>query len=471
MNQIKPLVNSIANQPANPLAKLTDQELELRLKDLATKERKILHAILEHIKEFETRKLYLARAYSSVFEYLVKELGYSNSAAMRRLEAARLLRDVPIVAEKIKEGSINLSQIGELSRALKEKEKLMGDKFTCEVKAELVHSISGKTTKETQKELAVALDIPVHEFEKQRMQQDETLRIEITLNKAQLEKLQHCKNLASHLLMQNFYGDSSWATLFKVLADQYLNKRKMNQKSSLAVSNKESNEIEKGTPGIGKASMGKDSLSNSVQIPLVEVEVEAGARTDLVETPFARFEVLKNLLGTTVEEIEKPAILVETPFKGSEMASLESETQANQNEMCVANSSNFTSSEMKDSHFTEIVYSTGVSCDNSCGPIGASSKWDSSPAIPNPIADAAIHNRIYKKVTPLLRRTVLLRDGCCQYLDALTGKKCGSKFGLEVDHKTSQWAGGKHTLANLHTLCRKHNSYKYSLESGVCLLS
>ena len=150
MNQIKPIVSTIAST----LAKLNDQELELRLKDLATKERKILHVILEHIKEFETRKLYLARAYSSVFEYLVKELGYSNSAAMRRLEAARLLRDVPIVAEKIKEGSINLSQIGELSRALKEKEKFTGDKVSREVQAELVCSISGKTTKETQKENA-----------------------------------------------------------------------------------------------------------------------------------------------------------------------------------------------------------------------------------------------------------------------------------------------------------------------------
>ncbi len=414
MNQIKPLVNSIANQPAKPLAKLTDQELEMRLRDLATKERKILHVILEHIKEFESRKLYLARAYTSVFEYLVKELGYSNSAAMRRLEAARLLREVPIVAEKIKEGSINLSQIGELSRALKEKEKITGAKVCREIKAELVSSISGKSTKETQKELAVALDIPVYDFEKQKIQQDDSLRIEITLNKAQLEKLQQCKNLTSHLLMQNFNGDSSWATLFEVLADQYLNKRKMNRKSSLAGAEKESLELK-------KASL------------------------------------------------------------GAKAASLEPETQANRIEMGGANSSNLTSIEMKDSHFSEIVFSACISSDISSGSIGGSSiggstiggnpKYDSTSPISTPIADAAIHNRIYKNVTPLLRRTVLLRDGCCQFLDSLTGKRCGSKFSLEVDHKTSQWAGGKHMLANLHTLCREHNSYKYSLESGVRTLS
>jgi hypothetical protein len=298
----------------NPLTKLTNHELELRLKELASKERKLLHVILEHIKEFESRKLHLARAYSSVFEYLVKELGYSNSAAMRRLEAARLLRDVPVVAQKIQEGSVNLSQIGELSRALKEKEKISGDKVSSAIKADLVFAICGKTTKETQKELAVALDIPVQEYEREKVQQDQSCRIEITLSKDQLEKFGQCRDLAAHLLMQNFGNDTSWASLFEVLADQYLAKKK----------------------------------------PL------------------------------TV-----------------------------------------------------------------------------------PIAASAMDGRIYKRATPVLKRAILNRDGCCQYRDPISGKQCQSKFGLEVDHKTSQWAGGLHSVENLRVLCRTHNVFKYQLESGI----
>ncbi len=341
-------MSAFINSPVNPVEKLTNHELELQLRDLASKERKLLHVILEHIKEFENRKLYLARAYSSVFEYLVKELGYSNSAAMRRIEAARLLREVPVVAQKIQEGTLNLSQIGELSRALKEKEKITGDKISTEVKADLVFSISGKTTQETQKELAVALDIPAQDFEKQKVQQDQSLRIEITLSKGQLEKLQQCKDLAAHLFMQNCNNQASWSTLFEILADQYLNKKKMTLKPN---------------PRIKAPPRAIEAISKSVQ--------------------------------------------------------------------------------------------------------ATESSADSSVSIHAPIADAAIRSRIYKKVTPLLRSTVLLRDGCCQYLDPATGKRCHSKFGLEVDHKTSQWAGGQHTLTNLQTLCRKHNSYKYSLESGI----
>ncbi|MGZ3772009.1 MAG: hypothetical protein ACXVCR_19840, partial [Bdellovibrio sp.] len=134
----------------NSLSKINNNDLENSLKNLVAKERKLLHLILEHIKEIDTRKIYLERAYSSMYEYLVKELGYSGSAAMRRLEAARLLRDVPNISEKIQEGSLNLSQIGELSKMVKEKERTTGEKILPGKKTELVAMIAGKTTLETQ---------------------------------------------------------------------------------------------------------------------------------------------------------------------------------------------------------------------------------------------------------------------------------------------------------------------------------
>lgn len=57
-----------------------------------------------------------------------------------------------------------------------------------------------------------------------------------------------------------------------------------------------------------------------------------------------------------------------------------------------------------------------------------------------------------------LRRRVWARDkGCCSYRDPRTGKICGSRFGLEVDH-IEPWAkGGKTVESNLRLLCRTHN--------------
>ncbi|MGZ3826039.1 MAG: hypothetical protein ACXVCR_13865 [Bdellovibrio sp.] len=200
----------------NPLSKISNSDLEFQLKNLVAKERKLLHVILEHIKEVDLRKIYLERAYSSLYEYLVKELGYSGSAAMRRLEAARLLKEVPTLAEKIQDGSVNLSQIGELSRALKEKEKTCGMKVSCAQKEELVAVIMGRTTQETQKELSLALDVQPKKQDSQRMQQDESIRLEITLTKEQYQKLMNCKDLAAASLF-HMQKDSSLGSLIEVL--------------------------------------------------------------------------------------------------------------------------------------------------------------------------------------------------------------------------------------------------------------
>ncbi|MGZ3792766.1 MAG: HNH endonuclease [Bdellovibrio sp.] len=208
----------------NPLSKISNSDLEFQLKNLVAKERKLLHVILEHIKEVDVRKIYLERAYSSLYEYLIKELGYSGSAAMRRLEAARLLKEVPTLAEKIQEGSVNLSQIGELSRAIKEKEKTCGMKVSSAQKEELVAIITGKTTQETQKELSFVLDAQPKKHDSQRMQQDESIRLEITLTKEQYQKLMNCKDLAAVSLFQ-VYKDSSLGSLIEALADQYLAKK------------------------------------------------------------------------------------------------------------------------------------------------------------------------------------------------------------------------------------------------------
>ncbi|XGC81115.1 HNH endonuclease [Bdellovibrio bacteriovorus] len=208
----------------NPLSRLSNRELENSLKDLVQKERKLLHVILEHIREIDARKLYLEKAYSSIYEYLTKELGYSGSAAMRRLEAARLLREVPTVATRIQEGTLNLSQIGELSRAIKEKEKISGSRVSSLHKQELVAVVVGKTTQETQQALSQALDLPLKEYDIQKVQKDESVRIEVTLSKEQYEKLMSCKDLAAHLLLQEG-GSTSIAEVIEFLADQYLDKK------------------------------------------------------------------------------------------------------------------------------------------------------------------------------------------------------------------------------------------------------
>ena len=213
----------------NALSKLNNFELESSLKNLVNKERHLLHVILEHIKEVDTRKLFLERAYPSMYEYLVKELHYSGSAAMRRLEAARLLKQLPEMSVSIQDGSLNLTQIGELSKAIKEKEKVSDTKISALQKAELVAMISGKSSRDTQRDLAQALDIPVTTYDRQRVQQDESVRLEITISKELFEKLNRCRDLASHQIA-NEADSYSFSALFEVLANNYLKKTQVREK-------------------------------------------------------------------------------------------------------------------------------------------------------------------------------------------------------------------------------------------------
>lgn len=214
--------------------KLSNEELEIRLKDFVKKERFLLHIILDHIKEVDRRKLYLERAYPSLFEYLVKELGYSNSAAMRRQEAARLMSELPELGQKIQNGLVNLTQIGELARALKQKRKLEsgienqnGAPLLTETeKSQLVSAIQGKSAQETQQIISKTLDLPIQTYDRQRLQQDESVRIEITLTKEQYAKLVNCKENATHSLQQKG-EDLNWASVLNLLADNYLRKKKI----------------------------------------------------------------------------------------------------------------------------------------------------------------------------------------------------------------------------------------------------
>jgi hypothetical protein len=74
-------------------------------KNRVAEERRLLHQILLLIIEIDQRKLYLPMACSSLFAYLVTLIGYSPASAQRRIDAARMMQQVPELGKKIEEGS------------------------------------------------------------------------------------------------------------------------------------------------------------------------------------------------------------------------------------------------------------------------------------------------------------------------------------------------------------------------------
>ncbi len=80
-------------------------------------ERHLQGAVIDHLAEIDARGLYLRRGCSSLFDYAVRELGYSDAAAGRRIGAVRLCADQPDARERLRDGSLTLSAAAELQWA------------------------------------------------------------------------------------------------------------------------------------------------------------------------------------------------------------------------------------------------------------------------------------------------------------------------------------------------------------------
>ena len=108
-----------ATRPAitSTVGALSDRELLRETRNLVRHERHLQGAIIDHLAEIEARGLYLERGFSSLFDYAVRELGYSDAAAARRIGAMRLCADQPDAREGLRDGSLTLSAAAELQWA------------------------------------------------------------------------------------------------------------------------------------------------------------------------------------------------------------------------------------------------------------------------------------------------------------------------------------------------------------------
>ena len=76
-----------------------------------TTERKSTLNVLPYLAEIDRRKAYLEYDCESMIKFCTKEFKYSETAAIRRVKAARLLRDVPSILPALKEGKLNLTTL------------------------------------------------------------------------------------------------------------------------------------------------------------------------------------------------------------------------------------------------------------------------------------------------------------------------------------------------------------------------
>jgi hypothetical protein len=90
------------------LTHLDDETLLRGFESLLACDRRTTAQLLAHIGEIDARHLYLRAGFESMQAYCVRKLHLSTDAAAKRLQVARLVRELPVLFEAIADGRLHL---------------------------------------------------------------------------------------------------------------------------------------------------------------------------------------------------------------------------------------------------------------------------------------------------------------------------------------------------------------------------
>ncbi len=200
------------------LKSVPDAQLLSEAKHLATEERRIGIAVLHHLQEIDSRKLYAALGFSSLFQYCVKELSYSEGGAYRRISAMKLLREVPQYESKLKAGAVTVATLSKVQSFLVQEKRLLGKKYSKDDKLKLLATVEGKSAKQTDRVLAT-LSPELPKPDKETILNDREIEVRFTTNPEVMRKLERLKNILGHQSKFQTYSE-----LFEKLADIALRK-------------------------------------------------------------------------------------------------------------------------------------------------------------------------------------------------------------------------------------------------------
>lgn len=172
------------------LRHLTDKQLLKDTEFLVKNERAMSTKILHHLKEIDRRKLYCDLKYSSLYEYCVKVLKLTEASAQRRIQAARLLADLPEIEARIESGALSITNLANASSFFK-KQEIHSE---AERKGVLLQ-LENLSTRDCEKKLfqITGEEIPAREIEKRIS--DKKVQVSMVLTDQTLQKMEKLRGL------------------------------------------------------------------------------------------------------------------------------------------------------------------------------------------------------------------------------------------------------------------------------------
>jgi 5-methylcytosine-specific restriction endonuclease McrA len=178
------------------LVQLSDRELHLETQTLVSQERQILTKILHHLREIERRRLFADFGCTSLFDYAVKMLGYSEGQAQRRIQAMRLMKEIPEIEKKIVDGSLNLSNIAQAQTAFNEMKRQSNNQpVTQSRKKEVLSNLENMSAREGQRQLLKMLPEAALPKEREREVGNDQTEIKFLVDENLKNKLEEIRSL------------------------------------------------------------------------------------------------------------------------------------------------------------------------------------------------------------------------------------------------------------------------------------
>lgn len=224
---------------------LSDPDLIQSLKSAVAEERRQTTLVLDLLREVDRRRLYADYGYSSLWEFCVRELKYSEGAASRRIASMRLVRELPDLKQDILSGKQTLSNLMTAQRFFRvEKDYTPLSK---ERKLEILKTLENKTARDCQKELLKISSDPlqISKPEKTREIDEEHTELKLVVSNSLMSKLKRLREIRSHA-----DPTLSYVELLNYLADEALKK------------------FEKSTTPISPPTSAVGKSDTSVRIPL-----------------------------------------------------------------------------------------------------------------------------------------------------------------------------------------------------------
>ncbi len=168
---------------------LSNETLHEKTVIAAKTEKSATFALLEFLAEVDVRRLYSERGYSTLWLYVHKALGYSESCASERVSAVTLMRAVPEVKEKIQAEELTLTSAIKLAAFVKREECLP------EKTVEILGRISGVSTRKAEEILAREGSEPVLKRDHLKPSGPVTTRVSFDADPEFMEMLERLRNL------------------------------------------------------------------------------------------------------------------------------------------------------------------------------------------------------------------------------------------------------------------------------------